>query len=405
MLFNAQRLAQFSTRVGQEFKAFRLSFESKLGNLLAMPTADKTVAGAITEVYNLANAPVTANRIQGLLDPSNIPVQNFTKVHKSTASSIADLSQADQDALSADGTAGTCNAIRLATGGLLIYDGGSKTDEMSFTPLADHSPEWSLIEGKPSLFPTSVALVDGLAGVLSTLQTGINQNAQTAAAANTARAQEIAALEAAKQANEARILALETAPPTTWANISGKPATFPSTIAEVDGLPAQINQLNLADQTVLNQINNVVLPTIELLRTKADSFSKAEIEAQIAAQGIRDANQNIEITNIKLKDVDQDGRLTTLEGNLQLANQLEIANNAARMQAETQLLEAVGGQEVAIQNAQTAAGLLATEVSKSVRFDEQTLTASQQAQARLNIGAQATIQDVDMVALFEAALL
>lgn len=172
-----QRLNQFATRMGQQFKTERLAILAQLGNLLSMPTVAKDVAGAITEVYGLATGQVQANRITGMIDAANLPVHQMTKIRKSTALAIADISQADQDAISVDGADGTCNALRIASGELYIYDGGPKTDPASYTALADHTPEWDLIQNKPQTFDSTIAKVAGLDGALSTLQGGIGQAA------------------------------------------------------------------------------------------------------------------------------------------------------------------------------------------------------------------------------------
>ncbi len=194
-MFLEQRLSELAVRIGQQIKIERLAHLAKFGNLNAMPTVDKTVAGAIAELYAQATGPIAANRLTGMIRPENLPVQQVLKIHKSTANSIAELSQADQDALTTDGVNGTCNAIRLGNGLLLTYDGGTKTDIASFTPLADYTPDWELITGKPLRFVSTIALVDGLEAALGGLQANINDLGQTVAGNRTLAQNALAALE------------------------------------------------------------------------------------------------------------------------------------------------------------------------------------------------------------------
>lgn len=165
-----ERLSQLAGRIGQEIKAVKTLFEGKIGNTTALPTTSKELVGSITEVYSLATGQVNSSRLVGLIDPANVPVQQFFKTRKTTAISIAALSVGDQAALTTNGANGTCNVVILANGEVYIYDGGTKTDVASYTPVADHTPEWSLIASKPTEFASTIVLVAGLSAALSGLQ-------------------------------------------------------------------------------------------------------------------------------------------------------------------------------------------------------------------------------------------
>lgn len=155
-------LSNFATRVGQAVSLFKNQLLAKIGNTDTLPTTARDLSGAVTEVYGLATGPVLATRLQGLLDPANIPVQSAIRIYKSTALSIPALTTADQSMLSITGAAGTFNGLRLGNGEVYIYDGGDKLDEYSYTPLVDHTPEWSLVADKPTSFPSTIAEVAGL---------------------------------------------------------------------------------------------------------------------------------------------------------------------------------------------------------------------------------------------------
>jgi hypothetical protein len=159
-------LSNFATSVGNTLRNIRLALEAKIGNTAALVTTNKDLAGAVNEVHGLATGPVSTNRLDGLIDPANMPVQKILGVYKSTALSIATLSVADQAQLSTNGANNTFNGLRLAGGQVYIYDGGDKTDEMSFTPIADHTPSWGLVEDKPTSFPSTIGEVAGLSNAL-----------------------------------------------------------------------------------------------------------------------------------------------------------------------------------------------------------------------------------------------
>ncbi len=162
----AQALSSFATHIGNRLSQLRDAIDAKFGNLQALPTTNKDVTGSITELYGIATGDVNTSRLRGLIDPANMPVQKILGVYKSTALTIQTLSVADQAQLTTNGANNTFNGLRLGGGEVFIYDGGSKTDPMSYTPIADHSPSWDLVEDKPTSFPSSINDVTGLPNAL-----------------------------------------------------------------------------------------------------------------------------------------------------------------------------------------------------------------------------------------------
>ncbi len=96
------------------------------------------------------SAPLPASQLTGFIDPARLPVLSVIKAFNSAAVSIATLSQNDQDQLSTTGGIGSYNAVRISTGELYIFNGGSKIDVTSYTLVTDITPDWSSITNKPT---------------------------------------------------------------------------------------------------------------------------------------------------------------------------------------------------------------------------------------------------------------
>jgi hypothetical protein len=95
------------------------------------------------------NSALDATKVSGVLDPANIPLM-YSGVQVVSSGGIADLTTLQQAQVSRGSIVTTTDGRRWT------YTGsGSKTDEASYIIVADVTPEWSVIAGKPSTFTPS----------------------------------------------------------------------------------------------------------------------------------------------------------------------------------------------------------------------------------------------------------
>lgn len=147
---------------GQEFSidtgvvatvlAMNLALDGKANK--AHQHAGEDITSGTIHVDRLPSIP--AGKISGVLDPSQIPVMPSQKTIMAPGG-IADLTTEQQ------GEIGQGTIVTTTDGRRWVYSGaGSKLAEASYIVLADVTPEWSVIQGKPvfSLVATSGSYAD-----------------------------------------------------------------------------------------------------------------------------------------------------------------------------------------------------------------------------------------------------
>lgn len=136
------------------------------------PSSHNHPASQITGVLGLAQIPnIPATKITGVLDPSQIPViagEGGSINAVVSSGSLADLTLAQQEEIKRGTVVTTTDGFRW------LYVGtGSKTSSGSYIQLSDVTPEWSVIAGKPSIFPTDTANVAGLVALIDAKVAGV----------------------------------------------------------------------------------------------------------------------------------------------------------------------------------------------------------------------------------------
>lgn len=116
--------------------------------------SNAAASAAAAQTFNPANYDrktdtLDADRIVGVLAPDRIPVLP-SQLQFASSGDLSDLTQQQQDEIGQGSIVTTTDGYRRVYGGV-----GSKTSSASYTVLADLTPEWTSITGKPSSFPAS----------------------------------------------------------------------------------------------------------------------------------------------------------------------------------------------------------------------------------------------------------
>lgn len=100
--------------------------------------------------FDLKSDPINANRIVGTISVANLPVMPGP-AHFASTGGFADLTASQQSAIKSG------DFVTITDGRRWVYKGsGSKTAEASYIKIADDTPSWDMIDGRPTTFlPTA----------------------------------------------------------------------------------------------------------------------------------------------------------------------------------------------------------------------------------------------------------
>jgi hypothetical protein len=115
-----------------------------LGSAAYTASGDYATAAQFAGLSSIATTGDAAN-LTGTIDPARLPVLPSQVQVLSSGQTIADLTPGERSAIVKGAI------VTTGDGGRWTYTGsGSKTDEASYIRLADVTPEWAVIAGKPT---------------------------------------------------------------------------------------------------------------------------------------------------------------------------------------------------------------------------------------------------------------